>query len=301
VPARYRSFFWPAVLILAGVIALLVNTGAIPADRLYLLFDLWPVILIVIGLEIIVRRTTHGGTADLAAALIVVVAIAGAAGYVAFSPNPSTTHAHDWSDSVGSLKKAEVEIDAGAASVTITATGDLGTDLYRAHIEYSGPQPRVELDRSSGTLRISQESGTFLQSRKFALTLELNPAVPWSVSMNSGATTDTLNLRSVHLSSLSLNSGAGTHDITLGPPSGKVPITIDGGSLTVHLHRAQSAVSIAISGGSINLTADGGASRHAIGNLDYETPGFSEARDVYAVEVSGGSCTVTLDSAIPSD
>jgi len=24
---RYRSFFWPALLILAGVVALLVNTG----------------------------------------------------------------------------------------------------------------------------------------------------------------------------------------------------------------------------------------------------------------------------------
>ena len=39
---RYRSFFWPAVLILAGVVALLVNTGALSADRLYqLLEQIW--------------------------------------------------------------------------------------------------------------------------------------------------------------------------------------------------------------------------------------------------------------------
>ncbi len=39
---RYRSFFWPAVLILVGVVALLVNTGQIALDRLVLLTDLWP-------------------------------------------------------------------------------------------------------------------------------------------------------------------------------------------------------------------------------------------------------------------
>jgi len=110
VPARYRSFFWPAVLILAGVIALLVNTGAIPGDRLYLLVDLWPVILIVVGLELIVRRSLHGASAELAAALIVLVAIAGAAGYVALSPNPSATHTGDWSDSTGSLKLSLIHI-----------------------------------------------------------------------------------------------------------------------------------------------------------------------------------------------
>jgi len=46
---RYRSYFWPAVLILIGLVALLVNAGVISTDRLALLANLWPVILIVIG------------------------------------------------------------------------------------------------------------------------------------------------------------------------------------------------------------------------------------------------------------
>jgi uncharacterized membrane protein len=53
---NYRSFFWPVVLILAGILALLVNAGIISTDRLSLLEDLWPVILIVIGLELLARR-----------------------------------------------------------------------------------------------------------------------------------------------------------------------------------------------------------------------------------------------------
>jgi hypothetical protein len=269
------------VLILAGILALLVNTGALPADRLYLLFDLWPVILIVIGLEIIVRRSVPAPNTELAAALIVVVAIAGAAGYVALSPSPSAGHSHDWSDSVGSLSKLGVEIDAGAVTVTVSATSDIGTDLYRAHIDYSGPQPSVELDRPSGTLTISQAGGSFLQYRHFVLALKLNP--------------------NVHVSSLSINTGAGTEDITLGPPSGKVPVQINGGALTVHIHRTQSAASVAVSGGAISLTADGGSNQRGFGSLDYQTSGFARASDAYVIEVNGGACTVTLDTVTGSD
>jgi hypothetical protein len=65
---RYRSFFWPAVLILAGIVALLVNIGAFPVERLILLVNLWPLILIVIGLELIARRALQGRNVRAASA-----------------------------------------------------------------------------------------------------------------------------------------------------------------------------------------------------------------------------------------
>src|SRR5207247_1651916 len=90
---RYRSFFWPALLILAGVVALLVNTGQIPVERLARIIDLWPLILVVIGLELIVRRTVHGVAGDVAAALLVLLARGGAVGHqpakqLSFLPEP---------------------------------------------------------------------------------------------------------------------------------------------------------------------------------------------------------------------
>ena len=117
---RYRSFFWPGILILAGVIALLVNTGQVSVERLGLLFALWPVILIVIGLEMVVRRTLQGQTGDVAAAAIVIVALVGAAVYVAAAPNPSGTHTLDVSGNASGVTEAALEIDVGAATINIT-------------------------------------------------------------------------------------------------------------------------------------------------------------------------------------
>src|SRR5207247_9941902 len=163
---RYRSFFWPALLILAGIVALLVNTGQIPVDRLARIIDLWPLILVVIGLELIVRRTVHGVAGDAAAVLIVLLAIGGAAAYVAVGPAPSATHALEASDEVGGLTEATAEIDAGGATITVNGTTDIGADLFRAHIDYGGQKPEVRLDRAAGRLVISQRNSfPFFQSR----------------------------------------------------------------------------------------------------------------------------------------
>jgi hypothetical protein len=298
---HYRSFFWPAVLILIGVFALLVNAGVVSTDRLSLLGDLWPLILIVIGLELIVRRGVQGSAGDVAAVLIVLLAAGGAIAYVALAPNPGANNKLDSSAAVGSLDHASLEIDAGAATISIDGSSSLGGDLYRAHIEYSGPKPEVSLDRSNGTLQISQgKSGFVFQSRRFSLALQINSSVPWTITSNGGASTETYRLSAVHVSSIDVSTGASREDITLGKPSGIVPITFNGGALTVHLHRpAGTAASVQVSGGAVSLDFDGHQSR-AIGNVGESTKTPKTATDLYRVEVNGGACTVTMDTTAPT-
>jgi len=298
---RYRSFFWPALLILAGVVALLVNTGQIPVERLARIIDLWPLILVVIGLELIVRRTVHGVAGDVAAALIVLLAIGGAAAYVAVGPAPSATHALDASDEVGGLTEATAEIDAGGATITVNGTTDIGADLFRAHIDYGGQKPEVRLDRAAGRLVISQRNSfPFFQSRKFELRLDLNPTVAWRLDLNTGSANTSINAARLHVTSLTLNTGASKDEITLGQPSGHVPVQINGGALTVSLH-TQSGVqgSVRISGGAVTLNAFGQTQR-GVGSLTYQSKGLGEVTDSYEIEVNGGACTVTWDSATES-
>jgi uncharacterized membrane protein YhaH (DUF805 family) len=299
---RYRSFFWPALLILVGVFALLVNSGLVPAERLDRLFDLWPLILIVIGLELVVRRAVQGQVAELAAALIVVIAIVGAAAYVALGPAiPTGTQTLNTSGKVGSLNHATVTVDVGAANVTMRA-GSSNDDLFRAHIEYSGPKPDVSLDQSSGELRIDQSnaSGFFFQRHRFVLDLQMNPSVTWKIVVNSGASSDTFKLTGIHVASIELNTGASHEDITLGSPSGTVPITINGGALTAIVHRPSGVeASASVSGGAVNLSFDG-RQTHAIGSLAAQTGDYNSATDRYQIQVDGGASNVTVDTSAPS-
>lgn len=294
---RYRSYFWPAVLILAGVVALLVNIGAISVDRLILLVNLWPLVLIVVGLELIARRAFHGVSADVAAAAIVVLAIIGATAYVAVNPSPLATHEEDVKAPIGDLKQASLEVDAGSANITVSGS-DLGADLYRAHISYPGAQPDVSLDTSTGELSISQRSNSpfGFETGRFGLTIQLNSAIPWTITENTGASHDTINVPQLKVSRIEINTGASDEDLTLGPPTGVVRVAINGGALTVHVHRVSGTeASVSVSGGAVSLDADGHKS-HGVGELNYQSSGFSGASDGYRVTVDGGACTVTLDS-----
>jgi len=233
---RYRSFFWPALLILVGVVALLANTGQIPTDRLYNLVLLWPLILVVLGLELIVRRSMHGVAGDIAAALIIVLAVVGAAAYVAAAPSPAASQSFERSGEVASLESATLEIDAGAAQVTVSGSSDLGSNLY--------------------------------------------------------------NLQSVHLAGLTLNTGASRDDINLGKVTGIVPVHVNGGALTVHVHRPKGTqASLDVSGGALSVDADG----HHYGGFGHASNSVDLGTDGYKVEVNGGACTVTLDTATASD
>jgi hypothetical protein len=294
---RYRSYFWPAVLILAGVIALLVNTGRIPVERLGLLVALWPLILIVIGLELIVRRNLHGVAGDVAAALIVLLAIAGAAGYVVGAPSPSAKQTLDASADVGGVRSATLQINVGAANVTIGGTTD---KLYRAHVEYNGAKPRVQFDSDNGVLRIDQQTEGFtpFQGSAFKLNLVLSTSVDWSIQENTGAVRSAMNLAEVHVTSLQINSGASTDDIILGPTSQVVEVQINGGAVTAHLHRpAGTDVKVDVSGAFVNLVVDGMA-HHAIGSAGN---GTELGASGYEIKVNGGACTVTVDTAAGSD
>src|SRR6202140_5558812 len=297
---RYRSYFWPAVLILIGVVAFLVNSGVISTDRLSLLFDLWPLILIVIGLELLARRALPGQNGDVAAVLIVLLAAGGAVAYVALAPNPTTSGKLDSHAPLGNLNQAALEIDAGAANFTVTGSSSLEGDLYHATISYSGPKPVISLDRSGGSLTISQGNAGFgvFQARRFTMDLQINSSIPWTITSNGRASAETFNLASVPLKSMDVNTGASREDITIGPPSGVVPITINGGALTVNLHRlAGAGVSVSVSGGAVSLDFDG-RQHHAIGSADDSS---GSGADMYRVEVSGGACTVKVDTAaVPS-
>jgi Domain of unknown function (DUF5668) len=301
-PPRSRSLIWPAVLILVGLVALLVNTGAIPVDRLILLVNLWPLILIVIGLELIARRSLQGANADIAAVLVVVLAVAGAAAYIALNPSPVATHQLDSSAPVGSLQQASLEVNAGSATIDMTSDSDLGSDLYRAHIEYPGSKPDVRFDKSTGAVSISQRSNYpfGIGNGRFGISVQLNSDVRWTISENTGASKDTINLAHARVAGIRVNTGASVEEMTLGPATGVVPVEVNGGALTVRIHRpGDTEASVRVSGGLDSLTADGHSSR-GIGDLAYESSGFAGAADAYRVTVNGGACTVTLDTTIGS-
>ncbi len=291
---RYRGLVWPAALILIGAVALLVNTNLIAADRLYRLGDLWPLLLVVIGLVLLVTRMPISANASAAAAaLILLVAIGASIAYVAVGPSvPTGTQTMDTTAPGGKLDHGSVDISVGGATLKITGA-DLGSDLFRSHIEYQGPAPDVSVARSTGHIEISQNSGFHIFGpQRFTLDLKLSSSVQWTIAVHSGAANDSYDFTKLQLTSLEDATGASREDIQLGNPKGNVPVTINGGALTVHLHRpSNTAANVNVSGGAVSLDFDG-QQHHAVGSI---SAGIEAASDIFSIRISGGACTVTMD------
>jgi hypothetical protein len=52
---KQRSLFWPFVMIATGFVWLMVNLGKIPADNLWALTQIWPYLLMALGVGMILR------------------------------------------------------------------------------------------------------------------------------------------------------------------------------------------------------------------------------------------------------
>jgi hypothetical protein len=299
-PMHYTRSFWAVALIAVGGLVLAGNLGYLNGWDLQRLGDLWPLILVLVGAEILITRSFPRPTAAAIGAVVAILAILGAVFYVGLGPvTSSRTVGASASAAIGNLERASLDLNVGGATVTINNDVTIG-QLYSARFQVSnGERTSADLNRSTGVLRIDVANGFFLfgPNRARTLDLSLSDQIPWSITVNGGATQQTLDLSNLKLSQLSINGGAQQITLILPAASGTVPIEVNGGAANVTIHRpVGTEVSLTMSGGINNFTADGQQQSSLAGDMTWQSPGYSTAANHYNVRVSGGANHVTIDT-----
>jgi hypothetical protein len=259
---RNPGLFWGGALVIVGVLFLLANLGVLNDVTWNVV---WPVALIAVGVWLLLARVGPGGaSADV-----------------------------DSAEPRDGLEKARLEIAVGAAQIDVRSEA-LDEQLYRVHIEHAGTPPDVKLDRTTGTLRISQRVDMFMGARRLHIDAKLSNAIPWDVSCSTGAIRGDFDLSSTTVGEFTCRTGASRIDVMLGRPKGTVPVRVEGGALTVNFVRpAGVAVRVQASGGAVQLHADG-SRQDGLGTKSWRSDGFDAAPDRYDVTVSGGALNVDV-------
>ena len=290
-----RGLLLPLLFIVAGLVALLVNVGLLPLDTMLRLLELWPLVLVVLGVEIVLRSGNAGRTGRWVTVFFLAVAVIGSVLFVSLAPAVGD-RILDRSQSIGSTTVGSLVIEVGAAEIRVHGEA-LGDTLYRVHAIYSGHPPVVHFDPGTGALRIEDSSGGLnaLGGNRKRLDITLNDSLPWTIEDGSGASRSTFDLSRVKLSGLVVSGGANQVTATLPQPSGRVSIEISGGASSVKLSRPGGViVGVNVSGGATSVEVDG---RHLGGfgsNQGYRPSGFDSASDRYEVSVSGGASSVRI-------
>jgi len=294
--------FWPLVLIAVGLVALAGNYGLIQPVSVVSILALWPVLLILLGIDIAFARRWPVPTL-----LAEVVIIGAALALAATQPSAlrlatfSFTSSSDCANAApavsvphGSLESLRLTINGGAARYHLTggagaavaATAD-GADLCLR----DQTSLRDASASSRGDVRLTQAGSQF--SGNTDITVHVANDLPLSLVVNAGAGEFVMDLHDVRTTDARLSVGASSTTVVLPRPTGDVPIRIDGGASSVVIEiPADVEARITVTGG---LVSSGSINPRATksGNV-IETAGYATAKDRVTVSVNGGASSVSV-------
>jgi hypothetical protein len=272
----YRSLFWPFVFIGVGIVWLLTSFNIIPAENLSILWRLWPVLLIVIGLDMIFGRLS-----PILGALIGVVAVAAVVAALIAGPTVGLTPTDTffgipvvsfsdaelktdrYTEPLGNATTARVTLDLGSAPTTVTALSD-STNLIDATLVHfgdidfrvSGDQTKTIALGSKGAFQVGINPASWNKAR---WDVGLNPKLPLNLTINAGSGHAELDLSGLMLTDLRLDGGSGGVKVSLPAGPEKYTARLSGGSGGLNVSVAQGArAALDLRSGSGGMTASFG-------------------------------------------
>ena len=185
---RYRSFFWPVILIGVGIIWLLVNLEIIQGSALGVLLRFWPVILILIGLDIIfARRHSLAGAllGLLTIGLVIAALVLGGnalSSQISASGFPGIFGSRDvqsgqFTEPLGQAKSADVTIELANWRTDITSLDNTG-NLVEADVDYIGRFVFEARGESNKRIHIRQDANLFMSWGPFSGAYNWNWGLP---------------------------------------------------------------------------------------------------------------------------
>lgn len=293
-----------------GVLFLAITFGVIGWDVFMTLLGLWPVLLIAVGFEILGKALhttwvrTLGSLAIIAAlAYAVALSVTGQT----WSPFPRPSEAGERvtiSEPVGTVDEAELTLKAGVATVTLNA----GSDLVDAEGESPWGRPRFSVDQTGDTAKVLLASsegggGPWWPSQKGSrIDAQLSSDVLWDMDLAIGVSDFEADLSDVQVRSLSLKPGVADCSLRLGD----VPAGIE--EARAEVKAGVSTVVIEVpEGAEVRVESESGLTGHDIGGDlestgagEWETPGFSAAREsgrgVWVIKVESGIGSIRVDT-----
>lgn len=232
----YRSFFWPIVLIGFGAIMLLANLDLIPMPSVRMLVRLWPLALVILGLDLLIGRRS-----PIIGALIGLGAIALVILFFYMAPvldlEPSVERKTvPLNTPLGNTTSAEVTLDLERYATTIDSSVD-SDDLFDAvletytDVEYTarGGQRKI-IDLNPVDSNAFDFDWTLASTRDMTWEIGLSPEVPLVLSVDIGSGSASLDLFDLMLDELKVDGGSGSTDLAIPAGDSLYPVDVNGGS-----------------------------------------------------------------------
>jgi len=290
---RHVKLVGPTILIGIGVILLLNNLGYLNWS-FWDVLNLWPILLVAAGLELLVGRRSLLGS--FISALIVLGLIAGGVWFVSASDSTRTTaQAIEIREPRGDIAAAQVTLAPAVAQINVKALSDSGNFVegvvFRRHNERlthsftGGETARLNL-ATSGSAGVAMGPG-----RRYAWDFGFHSDVALDLTIDTGMGDINLDLRTLTLESVKVNAGMGALTIKL-PETGTFDVDVDGGMGAVVIEvPAGMGVRLQTDAAIVGRTIPAGYTRD---NNRYTSPNYETAENRADIQVDLGMGSITV-------
>lgn len=297
-------------LVTTGIVMIGVRQGLVPAETARRAWNLWPLILVGVGLSMILGRRSGGWVGGLVVAVTAGAIVGGAVGTGSFFPlgacggnGANGTAFAETGGDFGSTARVSVEQSCGDLDV---ASADGSHWLLRGQSS-DGRPPNVAA--GANDVRItSRDSGPFGLdgSSAWSLVLPRTPAIDLDIQANAGDAR--LALDGANLASLTVQRNAGSIrvDIRHAAAVGRLHLEVNAGSGTLWLPDRSLSGDVTVNAGSLALCLPPGAGLHVrngdnvAASNDFAAHGLVQAGDAW--ETSGyATATVQIDLSVDAN
>jgi hypothetical protein len=292
---RRVSLVGPAILIGLGLLFLANNFGLLRGNVWAVAWRFWPLILVLLGLEILIgRRSTLASAIIAVGGILLIVALVAAAVYWGWgSAGQSGVTEHVVQEMEGA-ESAAVTLDFAVGELRVRDLED-SSDLLDAHFSGLLVKHQYEVRAGRGYLRLESEESGFAWWPGAAVDnvwdIALSSDIPLTLDVDAGLGQATLDLSDLQVTDFSLNAGVGSVHVIL-PATGRTTANVEAGVGGVVLEIPRGvAARIDADVGLVGLNVD---SRFPHTGDYYESPDYATADDRVTLRVSGGVGTVTV-------
>jgi hypothetical protein len=296
---RRPGLVGPIMLIIIGLLFLLSNLGVMQVNW-WQLWRLWPVLLILIGLDVLSRHSRVAsavvlvGTLALVGGVFYFLATQPADSRPLFAAGPNLV-ANPVHQELGGAKQVDVQMHMGLGDLKVGAAED-AAGLLAGNLDYpqgwGAPVVTYTLQGDRGTLRLERRDGEarwvgpFGSSQGESWSVLLSPRVPLTLRLDGGASSSVLDLSRLQVTDLRISGGAGRTEILFPPEATAMTVRVDGGVGEVVLRIPETVPArIRVEGGLGWVNA---ATRFQHQGNTYETASYAGATNRLEILVNGG-------------
>ena len=293
------GLFWGLLIILIGGMLLIDNLGIYDLNMIRI-WQLWPIILVGIGVSML---SLKGIAAGLVAGLMILISMV-AILYVTTAPVAPRSSGSDSGEEISIEapqnldNTAEVTIKTAAGLLNVSSSDDvnladatLKSDIMSLNQEnetINGKQKvLIEASRQGGSWPLS--FGNITNELDVILTQQ----TPLDLTIDAGAAKIEASLENVRTKSIKVDAGASSAEVKLGDSEDRTDVEIDTGMSSFLLRIPEAS--------GVRVDADGGLSSKDFGGLSelskgvYESEGFDNADNKVYIKLDAGMSSFRIE------